>query len=63
LLAGYADSTHFSHAIREFTGIKPKDIVAAMRGIPVVRPQEPAKQTATRIRAARSSKSAPCRGA
>jgi AraC-like DNA-binding protein len=38
LQAGYSDAAHFSHAIRDFTGIKPKDIVAAMRGIAVVAP-------------------------
>jgi AraC-like DNA-binding protein len=39
LQTGYSDSAHFSHAIRDFTGIKPKDIVAAMRGIAVVGPK------------------------
>ncbi|WP_225782728.1 AraC family transcriptional regulator [Xenophilus sp. Marseille-Q4582] len=31
LSAGYPDSTHFSHSIRQFYGLKPSDIVAGSR--------------------------------
>lgn len=34
--AGYADSTHFSHAIRQFYGYRPRDIFAGSRRLHVV---------------------------
>ena len=33
LTAGYPDSTHFSHSIRQFYGLKPSDILAGSRRI------------------------------
>ena len=36
LSAGFADSTHFSHAIRQFFGLRPKDIIAGSRMLTVV---------------------------
>lgn len=33
LTAGYPDSTHFSHSIRQFYGLKPSDILAGSRQI------------------------------
>lgn len=36
LSAGFADSTHFSHAIRQFFGLRPKDIIAGSRLLTVV---------------------------
>jgi len=34
--AGYADSTHFSHAVRQFYGYTPRDIFAGSRRLSVV---------------------------
>lgn len=36
LNAGYADSTHFSHSIRQFYGLSPRDIFAVSRGLAVI---------------------------
>lgn len=36
LNAGYADSTHFSHSIRQFYGYTPRDIFAGSRGLAVI---------------------------
>jgi len=33
--AGYPDSTHFSHSIRQVYGLKPKDIFAGSRRLPI----------------------------
>ena len=33
LSAGYADSTHFSHSVRHYFGLKPRDIFAGSRGL------------------------------
>jgi AraC-like DNA-binding protein len=35
LNAGYADSTHFSHSLRQFYGLPPKDIFSGARGLAV----------------------------
>ena len=32
---GYADSTHFSHALRQFYGLSPRDMFAGARGVAV----------------------------
>lgn len=43
LSAGYADSTHLSHSIRHFFGLRPKDIFAGSRQLTLVGEQlEPA---------------------
>lgn len=36
LSAGYADSTHFSHSIRQFYGLTPRDIFAFSRQLSVI---------------------------
>jgi len=36
--AGYPDSTHFSHSIRQIYGLKPKDIFAGSRKLRVIAP-------------------------
>ena len=36
--AGYPDSTHFSHSIRQVYGLKPKDIFAGSRKLRVIGP-------------------------
>ena len=38
LEAGYPDSTHFSHSIRQVYGLKPKDIFAGLRKLRVIGP-------------------------
>jgi AraC-like DNA-binding protein len=35
LNSGYADSTHFSHSLRQFYGLPPKDIFSGARGLAV----------------------------
>ncbi len=35
LNSGYADSTHFSHSVRQFYGLPPRDIFAGARGLAV----------------------------
>lgn len=40
--AGYPDSTHFSHSIRQVYGLKPKDIFAGSRKLRVIGPGLPA---------------------
>jgi AraC-like DNA-binding protein len=35
LNAGYADSTHFSHSIRQFYGYTPRDIFAGSRRLAI----------------------------
>ncbi len=40
--SGYPDSTHFSHSIRRFYGLKPRDIFAGSRKITLYRPLNPA---------------------
>ncbi len=40
--AGYPDSTHFSHSIRQIYGLKPKDIFAGSRKLRVLGPGLPA---------------------
>ncbi|MCC2655166.1 MAG: hypothetical protein K0Q76_274 [Panacagrimonas sp.] len=39
LSAGYADSTHFSHSIRQFYGLTPRDIFAFSRQLSVISQQ------------------------
>ena len=39
--AGYPDSTHFSHSIRQVYGLKPKDIFAGSRKLRVIGPAQP----------------------
>lgn len=39
--AGYPDSTHFSHSIRQIYGLKPKDIFAGSRKLRVIGPGMP----------------------
>jgi len=39
--AGYPDSTHFSHSIRRYYGLKPRDIFAGSRRLTVYRPADP----------------------
>ena len=39
LSAGYADSTHFSHSIRQFYGLTPRDIFAFSRHLSVISQQ------------------------
>ncbi|MEZ5664395.1 MAG: AraC family transcriptional regulator [Burkholderiaceae bacterium] len=39
--AGYPDSTHFSHSIRQVYGLKPKDIWAGSRKLRVIDPSQP----------------------
>lgn len=39
--AGYPDSTHFSHSIRQVYGLKPRDIFAGSRKLRVIDPQPP----------------------
>jgi AraC-like DNA-binding protein len=36
LSAGFADSTHFSHSVRHFFGLRPKDIIAGSRNLRLV---------------------------
>ena len=36
--AGYPDSSHFSHSIRQVYGLKPKDIFAGSRKLRVIGP-------------------------
>ncbi|GLS15374.1 MULTISPECIES: helix-turn-helix transcriptional regulator [Hydrogenophaga] len=44
--AGYPDSTHFSHSIRQVYGLKPKDIFAGSRKLRVIGPGQPQGQYA-----------------
>jgi len=39
LSLGYPDGTHFSHAIRQITGLRPRDIIAGSRDLTVWREQ------------------------
>lgn len=39
--AGYPDSTHFSHSIRQVYGLKPRDIFAGSRKLRVIDPRPP----------------------
>lgn len=38
---GYADSTHFSHALRQFYGLSPRDMFAGARGVTVFEQKAP----------------------
>lgn len=42
---GYADSTHFSHALRRFYGLSPRDMFAGARGVAVFEQRAPAAET------------------
>ncbi|MFV0680187.1 helix-turn-helix domain-containing protein [Ottowia sp.] len=44
LCAGYPDSTHFSHSIRQVYGLKPKDIFAGSRKLRVIGAPQPVAQ-------------------
>jgi AraC-like DNA-binding protein len=43
---GYPDSTHFSHSIRRFYGLKPRAIFTGSRDLAILRSAPPARQAA-----------------
>ena len=43
LNTGYADSTHFSHSLRQFYGLPPRDIFAGAKGLAVFDQMPPAR--------------------
>jgi AraC-like DNA-binding protein len=45
---GYPDSTHFSHSIRRFYGLKPRAILSGSRGLAVYRAPGPGLSSAAR---------------